>query len=114
MDKEIDMSHYYKNPDPDRNVGMTQGSVVLAIRDYEAERLPQHQQFPRAVSDVEFCNYVEYLYIACGKQDNFRNHPEYRQGIEICCQNKSEAEHLNRLMWDRYTTVVKYKVTYQG
>ena len=108
------MTRCYVNPDPNYNPSLTQGNVAFACRDFEAERLPERQRFPRAVSDVELCNYVEYLFIPCGRSDSFKTHPEYKKGIEIRCQNREEAEHLDRLMWSRYTTVVKYKVAYYG
>jgi hypothetical protein len=111
---EVAMTRCYSNPDPDHTSTLTQGNVVFAIRDFEAEKLGERQRWPRAVSDVEFCNYIEYLFIVCGRQNNFRAHPEYKQGIEIRCQNQGEAEYLDRLMWDRYTTVVKYNATYFG
>jgi len=107
------MARYYRNPDPDRNPELTQGNVVIALRDYDAESLPERQRFPRAVSDVELCCYVEFLYL-CGKHDNFKKYPEYKKGIEIRCENRGEAEYLDRLMWERYTTVIRYTVTYHS
>jgi len=106
------MTRCYVNPDPDDNPTLTQGNVVLAIRDFEAEGMPEHRIWPRAVTESEFCCYIEYLFIVCGRQNNFKAHPEYKQGIEIRCQNQGEAEYLDRLMQQRYTTVVKYSVTY--
>jgi hypothetical protein len=100
------MERYYKNPE-----SLSRGNIVVAIRDHDAEALPKSQRWPRVVSDVELCNYVEGLYLS-GKHDNFKKHPEYKNGIEIRCENTSEAEHLNQLMWERYKTVIQYTVTY--
>jgi hypothetical protein len=108
------MTRCYVNPDPDYNPSLTQGNAVLAIRDFEAESMPEHRIWPRAVTEGEFCGYIEYLFIACGRADKFKSHPEYKNGIEIRCQSRGEAEYLDRLLWERYTTVVKYNVTYYG
>jgi hypothetical protein len=108
------MNHCYKNPDPNHNPTLTQGNVVFTIRDFEAEGLAGRPPWTRAVSDIRFCGYIEYLFILCGRHDNFKKHPEYQQGIEIRCKNRGEAEYLDRLRGERYTTVVKYSVTFFG
>jgi hypothetical protein len=70
------MTRCYVNPDPDVSSGLTEGNVVLAIRDRAAEAMSERQRFPRAVSDAGFCGYIEYLLNACGRHDKFKTHPE--------------------------------------
>ena len=102
------MRRYYRNPD---NSELTQGNVVMAVRDRDAEALPERERWPRACSDSAVCNYIEYLYLAA-LGDKFKNHPE-RKKMELRCESKDEAEHLIRVM-----DVIcadpshRYKVTY--
>jgi len=87
------MTQCYRNPD---NPEMTHGNVVMAIRDHDAEKLPERQRWPRAVTEDELCGYVEGIYLGA-MHDRFKEHPE-RKKMEVRCENKREAEYLRQLI----------------
>ncbi len=87
------MARYYKNPDHPR---LTFDNVVVAVRDLGAERLPEEQRYPYAVSDVYLCEYIQGLYLAA-MNDKFKQHPK-RKKMELRCENRNEAEYLRQVL----------------
>lgn len=102
------MERNYKNPD---TPALTSGNVVIAVRDYSAEQLPEHQRHPRAVTDYELCNYVEGLYLGWVTSEDFKRRGG--QKVEVRCENKNEAEYLRALINKRCADPTgRFEVTY--
>ena len=104
------MTRYYRNPD---NLELTQGNVVIAVRDRGAEELRESLRFPRAVTEGELCAYIEGIYLGA-KQDRFKTNPELRNGIELRCENRAEAEYLSQVVERQLQGVTPVKITYYG
>lgn len=102
------MEHCYKNPD---NPQMTHGNIVWAVRDHDAEQLPERQRWPQAVTEGELCNYVEGMYLGA-MHDGFKQHPE-RKKMEVRCESKAEADYLRQLINRRCADPTnRFEVTY--
>jgi hypothetical protein len=99
------MEHYYKEP-------FLEGNVVVAIRDREVESWSESQRYHSNVfGEDSLCAFIEGAYLPA-KRDGFRKNPELKNGIELRCENRIEAEYLSRVVARQLQGVTPVKITY--
>jgi hypothetical protein len=98
------MDRYYKRSE-------LRANVLRLWRDYEAEALAETSPCLNGDCDAEIADYVLGLYLYA-QQDSFCKHPELRQGIELRCNNRDDAEYMAQVMQQFTQDTIPYKVTW--
>ena len=89
------------------------GKVLRVWRDHVAESVAAHGPCLMGDCDVEIADFAmgEYLIAQHG---GFEQHPEFRDGIEICCETRDDAEHMADVMAQYTQQTIPYVVTWAG
>ncbi len=88
-----------------------QGSVLTVWYDREATARSAGGQYVSTDCDAEIAEYALEAYL-CASHNGFREHPEFKNGVELRCENRWEAEHMSRVMAQVTQETIPYRVTW--
>jgi hypothetical protein len=86
-------------------------NVLLVWRDREVEALAAVGPVTLGECDAEIAERVLEAYLFA-LHDGFREHPEFRAGVELRCENHQEAAYMANIMAQITQDTIPYQVTW--
>ena len=87
------------------------GNVLVLWYDHEATMRFAAGEHVDAECDAEIAEGALETYL-CARHDGFREHPELKNGFEVRCENRREADHMTRVMAQITQETIPYRITW--